>query len=158
MALAAAQVGGEELGLFAEQGLQSSEMAFGEIHHMDVVPHPTAIRSGPVASIHLKTPTAAHRHLAHKREEVVGSALGVFANAATGVGPHGIEVAQPGDAPARFTGRQIGQQLLHSGLGLAVGVDGPHRRRLRDRHLLRDAIHGGAAAEHDRAAAMGPHG
>ena len=157
VALAAAQVEGEQLGLLSQQGVQSGPVALGQIHHMDVVAHAAAIRGRPVAAIHLQPLPAPHRHLAHIGEQVVGDAAGIFPDAAAGMGTNGVEIAQPGDAPARFAGGQIGQQLLHRQLGVAVGIDRSHRCGLRNRHLLGDPVHRGAAAEHKGAAAMGPH-
>ena len=124
---------------------------------MDVVADAAAIGGGPIAAEYLQAVATPHRHLAHKGEQVVGYAPGVLADAATGVGSHRIEVAQPGDAPARFAGRQIVQQLLHRSFAVAVGVDRLDWGAFWDWHQFRHAVEGGAAAEHQAAAAMGLH-
>ena len=158
MALAAAQIEGEQLGAFRQQHIEGGAVAFGQVHHVDVIAHAAAIGGGPVAAVHLQLLPPPHGHLAHERKEVVGDAGGVFADAATGVGAHGVEVAQPGDAPAGLTRCHIGQQLLHGRLAVAVGVDRGDGRRFWDRHRFRVAVEGGAAAEHQGVAAVDLHG
>ena len=108
MALAAAQVEAEQLGGLGQQHVQGGPVPLSEVHHMYVIADAAAIGGGPVAAKHLQAVATPHRHLAHKGEQVVGYAPGVFADAPTGVGSHRIEVAQPGDAPARLTGDQVG--------------------------------------------------
>jgi len=84
--------------------------------------------------------------------------MGVFADAAAGVGADGVEIAQSRHAPARFTPGDVGQQPLDSRFGLTVGIGGLNAGALRDRQCLGAAVQSGGAAEHDRAAGMPAHG
>ena len=93
LSLAAAQVEGQQLRFFLQQVVQGGTVAFGEIHHMDVVTHARPVGGGPVAAEHLQLCSAANGHLTHKGKEVVGDAQRVFANAAGRMGSNWVETA-----------------------------------------------------------------
>ena len=97
-------------------------------------------------------------HQVDQGKEVAGLPEGGFADAAAGMGADGIEVTQPGQAPAGLTGRQVRQHLLHGSFGVSVWVDRSHRRTFRNWHRVRQAVEGGTAAEHQRPAVVTGHG
>jgi len=76
---------------FRLQGVEGGAVAFSEVHHVDLVAHAAAVGGGPVVAKHLQFGAPGHRHLADEREQDVGRAQRVFANAATGVGPKGLK-------------------------------------------------------------------
>ena len=76
-----------------------------------------------------------------------------------GLGANRVEIAQASDPPGvRGTGLQVIQHLLHSGLGVAVGVDRRDGSGFRDRTGFWIAVERGAAAEDEGVVAMGIHG
>lgn len=158
-ALARAQVEGEEgVAVGVEQMVEGAAVAFGQIHHMDVVPHATAIHRGPIVPEHRQAGSLSHRHLADDGEQIGGLPVGVLTDAAAGMGAHRVEVAEASDAPAGLAGRDIGQQLLHRRFGVAIGMERTHRRALGDRQGFGVPVEGGAAAEDQNAAVVAPHG
>ncbi len=123
--LAADEIQLQQLITAAQQGLQGSQMAFRQIDHMDVTPHAAAIGGEPVAAEHLHLLAPAHGHLADEGEQVVGDAVGVFADAATGMGSHRVEVTQGGNPPTRLAGDDITEHLPQRCFDVALGVDRP---------------------------------
>ena len=105
MALATPQIQGEELGRGVEQSVHSRPVAFGQIHDMDVIPDSCAIGRGPVPAINFQARFLPLGHQVDQGKEVAGLPEGGFADAAAGMGADGIEVTQPGHAPAGLTGR-----------------------------------------------------
>ena len=147
--------------------MERFSVTIGEVHHVDVIAHPGAIRRRPVITKHGEFGPAANGHLSDEREQIVGNAIGVFPNPATGMGAYGIEVAQPCNPPAavagldrfRFVaaGRQIGEQRFCGLFAGAVGIDRLDRCGFWNRHLIRVAVKGGATAENHRAAIVLAH-
>ncbi len=76
------------------QCAQGTQMALGQVHHMDVVPHAGAIGRRVVVAKHRKLHPPAHCHLGDVGQKIVGGAGRVLADQATFVRAHGIEVAQ----------------------------------------------------------------
>ena len=74
------------------------------------------------------------------------------------MGPHRVEIPQPGDSPAGLTGGQIRQHLLYRRLAVAIGIDRLDGCPLPNRHGFGQAVNGATAAEYQGAAAMGLHG
>ena len=89
-----------------------------------------AVRGVVVDAEHHELLAAPHGHLGDERDQVVGDALGVLADAAGRVRAHGVEVAQQGDVPAAVRGAQVREDVLDLFLGAAVRVVGA------DLHLL----------------------
>ena len=93
VALAGAQVADEE----AAAGLQlldGADMAPGQVHHVDVVPHAGAVGGGVVVAKDVDLLQLAHGHLGDVGHQVVGDAVGVLADQAGLMGADGVEVAQ----------------------------------------------------------------
>ena len=113
VALAGAQVPhmGAGAGLQGGQGAQGAQMAFGQVHHVDVVAHAGAVGRGVVVAKHGQLGQLAYGHLRDVGQQVVGNAVRVFADQAAFMGAHGVEVAQDGDAPARVCSGQVSQLL-----------------------------------------------
>ena len=83
LAIATAQVEGEDLRCFREQAVQSGSVALSEIHYVDEATNTGAIgawagRGGAIPTEHQELWSAADGHLTHKREEDVGDAQRVF--------------------------------------------------------------------------------
>jgi len=160
IALATAQIQGEQGGCggWIQEVFNRRSVTFCEIHHMDVIAHACAVWRGPITAKDLEFMAPAYSHLADEGEEVVGTAAGVFADLAAGMGPDRIEIAQPSDAPAGVCVAHVRQQLFNGRLRVPVGVHRLDRSVLVDRHLLGIAVQRGAAAEGDRVASVGCHG
>lgn len=102
-------------------------MPTSQIHHVDVVAHTGAIGGCIVIAKDRKLATHAARHLADKGHQVIGYAKRVFANLTTGVGTHGVEIAQACHPPERVYSSQVRQYVLNHQLALAIRVGGAAR-------------------------------
>ena len=114
-------------------------MGLGQIHHMDVVADAGAVMGGVVVAEHPQAVPASGRHLRDEREQVVGDAEGVLADAAAGVGADGIEVAQAGHPPGVVAAQGL-QHLLHGQFRLGVGVNRCGGQVFPQGELLRFAV------------------
>ena len=101
---------------------QRLQMANGQIHHVDVIAHAGAILSRVVIAEHRQLVEPTYRNLADEGQQVVGNAVGVFADKAGFMGTDRIEVAQQHYGPARIGLGQIAQDFLNHQLGTTIGV------------------------------------
>ena len=85
----------------------------------------------------------AQGHLRDVGHEVVGDAVGRFAQQAAFVRAHRVEVTQDGNAPTWVSRVQLAQRVFAHELGAAIGVGGGQCRCFGDGHTHRVAIHGG---------------
>ena len=99
IALTGAEVIGEDAGITLDAG-QRFEVTDGEIHHVDIVAHPGAVRGRIVVAKDPQLLELAHADLTDVRQQVVGDAVGIFTDEAALVSTHRVEVAQQHDGPA----------------------------------------------------------
>src|SRR5574343_98653 len=147
-----------DAGLLVLQVAQRRQVALGQIDHMDVVTHPGAIGCGVVIAEDAEELTLAHGHLGDEGHQVVGDAIGVFADQTTLVRAHRVEVAQDRHLPARVGRLQVAQDVLAHQLGAAIGVGDLQLARFGDRHGVGITIDGGRGAEDDAAHVGAVHG
>jgi hypothetical protein len=89
------------------QGSQGTQVAFGQVHHIDIVAHAGAVGCGVVVSENRKFGQLAHRNLGNVGQQVVGYAVWIFTDQAAFVGAHRVEVTQDGNSPSRVRRRHV---------------------------------------------------
>ncbi len=146
VAVAGAEVDGEYPFVLC-QVLQGFEVAAGEVHDVDVVADPRAVVGVVVAAEDAEAVAFTDGGLGNERHEVVGNAVGVFANGARLVRTDGVEIAQQSDAPRLVRKGEVPQDLFDEELRLAVGVGSAERKVLGYRGGVRVAVDGGGRAE-----------
>src|SRR5699024_3193946 len=157
VAVAGAQVADEQAGLLL-QFADGRHMAAGQVHHMDVVPHAGAVGGVIVVAVDMDLFQLARRHLGDVGHQVVGDAVGVFADQAGRMGPDGVEVAQQRHVQLGVGLAAVGEDALGEHLGGAVGVGGGAGGEiLPDGHAGRVAVDGGRGGEDDVVAVMPAH-
>ena len=90
---------------------------------MQVIANSSAVWCGVVVPKDLQRVAAAAGDLGDEGEEVVGDSKGVFPDATTGMGAHGVEITQRCNTP-RATAAESRQHVLNGQLALGVGMDG----------------------------------
>lgn len=140
------------------QALERAQVALGEVDHVDVVAHASAVGRGVVAAPDAQALAPAGGDLGDEGHEVVGDALRVFADQAAGVGADGVEIAQQCDAPVGLGPVEVAQHVLDHQLAAAVGIGGRERMLLGQRQELGLTIDGGRRAEDQGLDAGGAHG
>ena len=132
-------------------------MALGEIHDVDIVAHPGAVRRGVVIPEYRELFEFACRNLRDIRAEIVGNPVRCFPDEARLVGPEGIEIAQPRDPPVRLGSGQIPQDRLADQLGLSIDVHRRERRLLVHRQAFGIAVDRCRGGKHQGFHARGLH-
>ena len=97
-------------------------MAFGQVHHVDVVPHAGAVGGGIVVAEHVEMGPLAQSYLGDEGHKVVGGAVGRLPQQGAGMGSHRVEIAQQHHGKTGIGRRRVQQYLLDHQLGAAVGV------------------------------------
>ncbi|MNF55723.1 hypothetical protein D3C84_371950 [compost metagenome] len=115
---------------------------------MDVVAHAGAVRRRVVVAKHPQFLELADTDLADVGQQVVGNAVGIFADEATLMGTDRVEVAQQHDGPAGIGLGKIPQNLFHHQLGATIGVGGAGGEIFPQGHRSGIAIDGRRGAEH----------
>jgi hypothetical protein len=133
-----------------EQIVECRQMAFDEIHDVNVVAHAGAVGRRIVVAKNTQLPAFACRHLGHVGQEVVRNAIRFLADQAAGVRADGIEIAQARDSPLLIGLRQVGQNVFDHQLAGAVGVGRRAREIFPDGHRRRVAIDRRRGAEDQR--------
>ncbi|CWN75737.1 Uncharacterised protein [Neisseria meningitidis] len=82
--------------------LHSRDMAFCQIHHMNIVAHPRAVGGRVVIAKYRQLRQFACRHLADIRQQIIRDAVWLLANQTTFVRPNRVEIAQQNHAPTRI--------------------------------------------------------
>ncbi len=146
VAVAGAEVDGEYSFVLCKV-LQGFEMAAGEVDDVDVVADPRAVVGVVVAAEDAEAVAFTDGGLGNEGHEVVGDAVGVFADGARLVGADGVKIAQQGNAPRLVRDGEVPQDLLDEELRLAVGVGGAEGELFGYRGGVRVAVDGGGRAE-----------
>ena len=97
-------------------------MAFGKVHHMNVVPDAGAVGGGIIIAEDGELFQFADSYFGHIRHEVVRNAGRILTDQAGRMGADGIEIAQEYNAPFRIGNSLAFQDLLDHVLGPAVGI------------------------------------
>mmetsp|Transcript_26001 Transcript_26001/g.65335 ORF Transcript_26001/g.65335 Transcript_26001/m.65335 type:complete len:243 (-) Transcript_26001:47-775(-) len=108
---------------------------------MDVVAYAGAVRGVVVVAKDVQLGALADGHLQNVRCEVIGDALGVFADQAAFVRADGVEVAQENDVPAFLAHAHIPHDVLCDQLGAAVRVCGGQGKVLENGDRVRVAVY-----------------
>ena len=146
--MAGAQVVDEHA--FLVDVVNDGHVTLGQVDHVDVVTHTSAVGRVVVVAVDLDFLELADRDLGHVRGEVRRNTLRIFAQQAGLVCADRVEVAQQHDGPGRIGHMYVAQNLLLEQLGGAVRVGGAAGRRLLgNRQFLRRAVHGGGGGEDD---------
>ena len=133
-------------------------MALCQVHHVDIVADAGSVGSVIVVSEDMDDGKLADGYLGNIGQQVVGDALGIFADQAALVSADGVEVAEQDDLPFVVALPQVGEDALLHGLGGAVGIGGlAHRAVFRDRDLGGIAVYSGGRGEDDLLAAVLAH-
>lgn len=146
-ALPGAQVDGEALARCCKV-VERSQVPLGQVHHVNVVSNPGAVGCGVVDAEHVQAVSQAGRHLGDVGHEVVGRAVGLLPQLATGVSAHGVEVAQDGHLPTWVSRLHVTQHVFGHEFGAAVGVGDPQGAAFHNGHVIGVAVDGGGRAEH----------
>ncbi|CWR95982.1 Uncharacterised protein [Neisseria meningitidis] len=88
--------------------LHSRDMAFCQIHHMNIVAHSRTIGGWIIAAEYRQLRQPARSHLADIGQKVVGNTVGLFADQAAFVRADRVEIAQQNHAPARIGFLDVG--------------------------------------------------
>jgi len=107
--------------------MQRAEMAFGQVHDMNVIPHPGPVRRGVVIAPDIEMVPTPHRDLRHEGHEVVGYPARILADQPALVRTHRVEIPEDGDFPVRLSTLEIAQHFLDHELGTPIGVGGRER-------------------------------
>ena len=110
--------------------VNNGHVTLGQVDHVDVVTHTSAVGRVVVVAVDLDFLELADRDLGHVRGEVRRNTLRVFAQQAGLVRADRVEVAQQHDGPGRIGHMHVAQNLLLEQLGGAVRVGGAAGRRL----------------------------
>ena len=123
VALAGTQVADEKttVGL---QLFQRRQMALGQVHHMDVIPHAGAVRGVVVVAENMQLLQLAHRDLGDVGDQIVGDTVRVLADETAVVGADRIKIAQQGHVQARIGLAVVDEDALNKELGGTVGIGG----------------------------------
>ncbi len=146
IALTGAQVIGKDAGI-RRDARQRFEVTDGEIHHVDVIAHPGTVRRRVVVAKYPQLLELAYTDLADIGQQVVGNAIGIFANQTALMGTDRVEVAQQHDGPAGIGFDKVAQDLLHHQLGAAIRVGGAGGEIFPQRYRGGIAVNGGRGAE-----------
>ena len=79
-------------------------VSLGKIHHVDIVTDAGTVGGVVIVAVHGQLLQLTGGHLGNVGHQVVGNAVGVFANQAAFVGTDGVEVPQQHHAPAGISG------------------------------------------------------
>ena len=101
----AAWVGGEPV--------EGGQVAMCQVHDVDVVAHACAVGGVVVVAEDVEVGALACGYLGDEGHEVVGGAVGEFADEAAGVCAYGVEVAQQGDVPGGVAGGGVAQDFFY---------------------------------------------
>ena len=82
-----------EARIFPEQ-FQRFDMPYRQIDHMDVIPHPGSVSSRVIVRVYRKMIQSPDSHLCDIRHQIIGYAIGVFADESAGVCTDGVKIAQ----------------------------------------------------------------
>ena len=163
-ALAGAQVDGFCTGVV--QGIiHGLNMAQGQVYHMEIIPNAGAVGGGIVIAVDGQMIPLTDGNLGDIGHQVVGNAVGCFADQARGMGANGIEVPKQYGRQLLVCLAGIGENLLDHQLGGAVGVGGGAGGHILGEgglivfsiHRCRGGEHNGLAAEllHDLQSGQG---
>ena len=144
--------------LLALNGLECGDVCTSEVDDVDVVAYAGAVVGVIVVAEDAEFLTLAYGHLGDVGHEVVGDAVGVFADGAALVCTDGVEVAEEHDVPFLVGLLHVHEHLFEHRLGLAVGVGAVSLGALLgDGDDGRVAVDGGGAGEDDVLAAVLAH-
>lgn len=126
------------------EGLNSVEVASGEVLNVDVVANAGSVRGGVVVTEDLEATLAvlADGHLSEEGEKVSGLATRVLTDLSRFVGTGGVEVSQTDGAELGVGIANIANDDLAHPLGAAVDRLGCKAGRLGDGHLGRRTVDG----------------
>ena len=93
-----------------------------EVDDVDIISHARAVGGGVVVAEDADLLELPARHLRHIGHQVVGDALGVFADEPRSVRAHGVEIAQQDDVPCVVCTEDVAQHEFLEVLARAVGV------------------------------------
>ena len=82
--------------------LQRLYMAFGKIHHMDIVSHTGSVRSIIIVAEHPQFLQLAHSHLGDIGHQIIGDTVGVLSDGTALVSADGVEITQKYNVPFRI--------------------------------------------------------
>mmetsp|Transcript_8724 Transcript_8724/g.28822 ORF Transcript_8724/g.28822 Transcript_8724/m.28822 type:complete len:270 (+) Transcript_8724:809-1618(+) len=91
---------------------QGGGVPLGQVDHVDVVPHASAVGRRVIVTEDGEARPLADGDLLQEGHQVVRDALRVLADAAGRVGADGVEVAKQGDVELRVGGGDVAQDLL----------------------------------------------
>ena len=148
VALARAQVEDLRAGV-GHQVVDGGGVPLRQIHHVDVVPHAGAVGGGIIVAEDDQLLANAAGGLGDEGHQVVGDAVGRFADAARGVGPHGVEVPKEHRGPGGVGLHIVPDDLLAHELGPAIGVGAAHAAGLVEGHGVLRAVNRGGGGEDD---------
>ena len=77
-------------------------MAFGKIHHMDVVSHTGSVRSIIIVAEHTQFFQLAYSYLGDIGHQVIGDTVGVLSDGTALVSADGVEITQKYNVPFRI--------------------------------------------------------
>ena len=77
-------------------------MAFGKIHHMDIVSHTGSVRSIIIVAEHSQFLQLAHSHLGDIGHQIIGDTVGVLSDGTALVSADGVEITQKYNVPFRI--------------------------------------------------------
>ncbi len=141
----------------AAHPVERRHVAARQVDHVDVVAHARAVGRGVVVAEHAHAGKPSHGHLGHVGQQVVGDALGIFANQPACVCADGVKVAQQHHVPLVVSHVQVGQDAFEHALGLAIGIRGLVLGAfLGDGHEVGLAVDGGAGGKDEVLHAMRP--
>ena len=120
-----------------------------QIHHMQIVTHPSAIWRRIVVAKYLQIFPLPRSDLRDVGHQVVRYATGRLANQAALMRPHGVEITQDGNLPAWVCRKQFAQRVFAHEFAATVGIGGREWGCFRNRHNGRVAVHRGRRAENN---------
>ena len=133
-------------------------MAFGKVHHMDIVPDTGAVGGGIIIAEDRKLFQFTNSHLCHVGHEVVRNTGRIFTDEAGRMSTDGVEITQEHDAPLRIRDSLTFQDLFDHILGPAIGIGAARGRHiLTVGHGILVAVNGGGRGKDDLFDAMGLH-
>lgn len=97
-------------------------MLDSQVHDVNVVAYTRSVRGWKIIPENQHLVAATHGNLSHKRDKIVGTALGALANLSGLMGTSRVEVTKNSDTPPRIGLAEVGQNVLDLFLNPAVRV------------------------------------
>jgi hypothetical protein len=131
--------------------LKRQKMAFGKIHHVDIVPHACPVWCWVVISENAKRIAPPGCDLRNEGHQVIRDPLRIFANPSTLMRAHRIEIPKNGDPPLIVGPKKILEHFFDHQLGSAIRISSRAGVLFGQGEFLRLAIDGCGGTEYQLA-------